>query len=160
MAASIASQVNERLYHARLLVEMREALDSSEVQYRARQKALSLAAVAALIKAYQLFIQELAESCKITAAVYNSQSLADALAEEQRSHAVVQTLLALEAEPQSWLSELLATHANPSAFSLSAQKTTNANMIALSQNADIDLSLVIKQFTDFVDGQRDFLQEW
>lgn len=156
--ASLASQVNQQLYHADLLLQLQQQQTAVAVQ-----QALDNAAVNALYAAYRLFLLELADSCKLRQPVQSSRQLQDILQQEQRSHASVEMLLRLEADGSSWLATLLQAHRSL----LGEQKKTavtsapDASHIGVTDiTCAFDAPACLALFKQFVADQRAFLQEW
>ncbi|CAA0106670.1 Uncharacterised protein [BD1-7 clade bacterium] len=162
MARSLAARVNEKLYHAGLLLALTGSEDAAA---KARHQAQQFAAGAMLEAAYRLFILEVAESCQIRQVVMNAGELKAMLAQESRSHAVVETLLSLEADDNSWLSSLHREYevfvaGEQGSASVAASIDNNTQLISLDVTQHFDAQTVLDDFKAFVGAQREFLQEW
>ena len=153
--SSVAAKVNEKHYQARLLLAM-----SDNCELPAQHAALEAAACLLLSSSYRLFIQEVADSCQLSASFSGAHKLHAALLTQQRSHAVVETLLELEADNESWLARLLAGEIRlDQGEPLNKKHAANALVLQeISQTCDVADTLSL--FTDFVGAQRSFLSEW
>lgn len=156
-----AGRVNQKHYHAALLLALQAGLDDQDSVARARYQALEEAALDALLHAWRLFLLELAQSCQIAVPVQALEQLVQALGGQDRSHAVVNTLLTLQAEPQSWLRQLLDGE-NGKWLERPPAVSRKAGNLLLSSDAMVTMPLqaILQQFQDFVIEQREFLQEW
>lgn len=159
--ASFASLVNQKHYHASLLLAMQGRLDKHGSCFRAEYQALEDAAVDALLTAWQLFLCEVAESCQINTPVTSLDELTLQLQAQHRSHAVVQTLESLQTDATSWLSHLI--HAGESKLEGKAYAAglKQPDMLAVTDMTSVmEVGEILQQFQGFVTEQRDFLQEW
>ena len=159
--SSKAALVNEKHYQAKLILALLAEQDTNALSYAAQVKAVESSAVLLMHSAFMLFLAELAESCQIKQSCLSVESLAQALAEEGRSHAVVETLLVLQAQQKSWLHELLSAQQKVS-LGLAVNevnKTTHALQFS-DISEEIDVNALLQQFTSFVQQQRSFLSEW
>ena len=162
MSRSLAARVNEKLYHAGLLIA--NDIEASDTRAQALQQAQIFAAAAFMQAAYSLFMQEVAESAQIQVTVTHASALKQALAAESRSHAVVETLLSLEADDSSWLSSLhgeyLAFINGDAGSNQTTTRSKSIQMIGMDITAVFDAGSVLDAFKQFVSDQREFLQEW
>ena len=161
--SSQASLVNEKLYQAKLLLQLLDRRNDDSLSYAAELRAVEAAAVELLCVGLQLFIDEIAESCQLKDRYYNVYQLQQALIEEERSHAVVETLVELADADNNWLPSLLAAHNrvfNGAAVN-KTQKPTSAQAIQFQDvSAGLDVIASVNAFSDFVLQQRAFLGEW
>lgn len=160
--SSLTAQVNDKLYQARLLLEM---LQPQEGGYPdgVTVRALESSVVLQMDIAKDLFITEVADSCQIKQPSLSLQQLSNCLASEGRSHAVVETLLVLAQDPQSWLSQLYAVVASVrQGHSVNkAMKTQVTGALVVTDVIErIDLSTLLLAFTDFTAEQRTYMSEW
>ena len=170
MSANLASLVNQQLYHAQLLLAMIEQQDAQQLHFRAAEQALLNATVQATFLAYQGFLAETAESCQLKNNFDSVQQLQQALAAEGRSHAIVSNLSALLSDgadfhqQESWLQQLLNAEAGLlQAAPAKPVSPKQANMIIQVQTDTLDQSAIgwiLSQLKQFIDAQRDYLQEW
>lgn len=170
MAANIASLVNQQLYHAQLLLSMIDEQDEQAMHYRAAKQALLNAAVQAVFLAYQGFLAETAVSCQLKDTYGSVQALDAALALEGRSHAIVSNLKALLSEgssfaiQESWLQRLLSAESSLLQAAPSKLNTSNQPqmLIQASQSGvdSDDVLAMLESLKQFIDTQRDYLQEW
>ncbi len=159
--SSKASLVNEKHYQAKLLLQTAASVTSSDAAETAQIKALQASAILLMHTALQLFVEEVADSCQIKQTLPTIQSLADALAQEQRSHAVVETLLELEADPKNWLSEIKRWHHKVlTGQSLSLTEVQRGFIAVQDVEADQGIEACLQAFTAFVLSQRSYLSEW
>jgi hypothetical protein len=170
VSANLASLVNQQLYHAQLLLDMMNLQDPQQLHYRAAKQALLNAAVQATFLAYQGFLAETADSCQLKSHFDTVQQLQMALQSEGRSHAIVSNLSALLTDgadfhqQDSWLQQLISAEAGllQAAPAKSAPKK-QANMIIQVQKDTLDeqaVSSILLELKQFIDAQRDYLQEW
>jgi hypothetical protein len=167
MSASLSGIVNQHLFHAKLLLEMADSLaeeqataDKTAAFAPVKIAALENSSVSATFHAYQAFLIEVANSCQIKSAICTVEQLADLLAAEGRSHAVVANLIELS-HRESWLSALTGQYHDLLTKSPQAKTAVNSSMIALSDSTPaMDIGQIIEQFQTFITGQRAYLQEW
>lgn len=161
MALSAAACVNEKLYHVSLLLQLADQTDHHNVVDAARHLALQHAAVNALYTAFQLFLQEVAESVKLRQPVQTLAQLREILQQDGRSHAVPETLNVLAAEPQSWLSALFRAQQG-TLFADVAERHHDHDPLAVKVISDSEMATadILSAFQQFVLQQRDYLQEW
>lgn len=160
MASSLAGLVNQQLYYAKLLLGLRDDLEGDKLAIRNTAQALDNAVIAALYLAYQGFVNEIADSCKLGLAAFELQQLEDALAQQQRSHAVVGSLREL-VDSHSWASFLLTSHRKLLQQTASAPLASPGQLINLNDVSDsFSPEEILLAMEQFVMSQREFLQEW
>ncbi|HEY9032383.1 MAG TPA: DUF6586 family protein [Pseudomonadales bacterium] len=157
--ASLASRVNEKHYHAALLLDLRQQLDPHSDAYMAQCRALEQAAIDAMQRAWLLFLHEVAESCQLKVAVDSLSDLRRQLTQDNRSHAVVATLSVLEQQPASWLSQLLAA-SQITADQPQSRRQPATVLVVADITGQPDWRDCLAQFQACVAEQRDYLQEW
>ncbi|NRB41952.1 MAG: hypothetical protein HRU20_26340 [Pseudomonadales bacterium] len=159
---SSAALVNEKHYQVKLLLELLAAQDKTCATYAAQLKSIEAACVLLLEAGFSLFLNEVAASCQLKDNFSSVVHLQHALHDEQRSHAVVETLLELQADTQSWL-YLLQSAAQKVHQGLAVNKPVVKSAQTLQfQDAGegLELAHCLQEFTAFVEAQRSFLSEW
>lgn len=159
--SSWAAKVNEKHYQCRLILAQSKGLDSEGVDFQARQQALEQAACLLLGTAYRLFLTEVASSCQLKEFVSVAQELSRALEGEGVSHPIVDTLLVLEAERGSWLSQLnIALERCSNGDRLNPLPSTGLAILVSDAQQSFDVEGCLVAFVDFVAQQRSYLAEW
>jgi hypothetical protein len=139
---------------------LRDDLEGDNLAIRNTAQALDNAVVAALYLAYQGFVNEVADSCKLGLAAFELEQLESLLAQQQRSHAVVASLRELLDAP-SWASYLLSSQKNLLQQTAGTAPTKQGQLIALSDvSASFSPKQMLAAMEQFVMSQREFLQEW
>lgn len=107
------ARTNQKLYFARLQLELLEAALADAGAFDSEPRALSCreAAIWHLHAGLGAFLQELSRFYKVLPTVSTPEALAEAMARRQQVSPETQILLQLAAEPDSWLARLRALHA-------------------------------------------------
>ncbi|MCY4044459.1 MAG: hypothetical protein OXE99_05205 [Cellvibrionales bacterium] len=163
---SPANLVNEKLYHASLLIKLKGEHDNAATGLaNAQVKALDGAISATLKVALNHFIQELAEAVQVQQPSIDLNSLKSTLDKEERGLPPVDALSELACQPTSWVSQIDRAYAR----FLSLDDAANAYVASAEQdrllplvNLDsaIDLPECLQSFKDFISTWRTFLAEW
>lgn len=161
--ASLTGRVNQQLYHAELLLTLRNELDQDAMAYRAQSQALNDAALSALYSAYRLFLLEVADACQLRQQPESLETLIQLLDQEDRSHAVVNTLsvLAHQDESDNWLQHLLQQQQTLVGQAVVYKAPATTGLIAVTEiHAAMDTQDCVAAFKAFIAEQREYLQEW
>ena len=161
--SSKAALVNEKHYQAKLLLQLLDVCDPQAYTAPAQIKAVEAAAVELLSIGLQLFFAEIAESCQLQGQYHSVYELQQGLADDKRSHAVVDTLVELSESHGSWLARLQSAHSRVAQGGGVNKPVSSKHALAL-QIQDVSEGLVVQEcqqaFSAFVLEQRTFLGEW
>lgn len=161
---SIASLVNEKLYHAALLLELQSSLDEGRA-LKAKQKALDGAVSSTLKVALDHFIQELAEAVQIQSDGISLDMLKTKLDEEERGLPPVDALVELSLNSSSWVCQIDRAYREFLAIgddsNVSSAMGVNEQLVPLvSMDAGFDLPDSLRSLKEFITTWRAFLAEW
>ncbi len=155
---TLASKVNEKLYHADLLLAMLAA--QSEPALSAKQKALMGAAAVTLQAAFDLFVEELADAVQISGDNLSLSGLVSILGEQGRGLPAIDNLLALQEIPLSWVSQIHRAYRQFLESERHILPRRTATIPTINLDDEIDLSISLAAFKYFVSESRAFLTEW
>ena len=145
-----------------MLQQQLDRIDTESASDRAFAQALDNAIVHALFLAHQAFLAEVAQTCLINEPMKSLLDLEHALQAKGSSHAVVESLRSLADKP-SWFSYLLNENARLIDRSHRVQIRSPV-FSALINLADVSesyaLNQVVIELEQFINNQREFLQEW
>ena len=161
---SIANLVNEKLYHAALLLELQSGLDEGAA-FKAQYKALDGAVSSTLKVALDHFIQELAEAVQIQSDGIDLDILKAQLDEEERGLPPIDALVELSLNASSWVCQIDRSYreflAIDDDFNSSSAMGVNEQLVPLvSMDAEFDLPDCLQSLKDFINTWRVFLAEW